>query len=65
MTQIIMIYYNQFWNFYKKTTKMLNSDLVSFALMKLSNSGPMLKHMFGGDLTKPGKKTWSNQVYLK
>ena len=36
---------------------MLNSDLVLFALMKLSNSGPMLTHMIGGDLTKPGKKT--------
>ena len=35
---------------------MLNSDLVSFALMKLSNSGPMLTHMIGGDLPKPGKK---------
>ena len=44
---------------------MLNSDLVLFALMKLSNSGPMLTHMIGGDLTKPGKKTCSNQVYLK
>ena len=32
------------------------SDLVSFALMKLSNSGPMLTHMIGGDLTKPGQK---------
>ena len=41
MTQIIIIYYYQFWNFSKKTTKMLNSDLVSFALMKLSNSGPI------------------------
>ena len=29
---------------------MLNSDLVLFALMKLSNSGPMLTHMIGGDL---------------
>ena len=48
MTQIIITYYYQFWNFYKKTTKMLNSDLVSFALMKLSNSGPMLTHMIEG-----------------
>ena len=33
----MIIYYYQFWNFYKKTTKVLNSNLVVFvSLLKVS-----------------------------